>query len=198
MIDDAAPKGTPPSRQLAARWIRKLSEPTALLGMLLVAVLASLVWLRSHPEMIGNYGVGEPAPDFDLALLDGGRVRLQGASLPTLVSFFATWCPPCRDELPALDRLQQRFRARGVRVLAVNVEEADALPAIRQLVADKRLKLPIALGGEQAAARYRVESLPHAVIVDGAGKVRRVFLGPHGESELGRALEGVLRDAPPR
>lgn len=163
-------------------------------AIVVAALLAGFLAWRSHPEWFANYHVGEPAADFELALLDGGKFHLRGsAGQPTLVVFFATWCGPCRYELPTIDRLWQRFRDRGVRVLAIDIEDASARAALNRLVKDAGLSLPIALDGQEAADAYQVESLPHAVLIDGEGNLRRVFIGPHAEAEFAYALRSLIR-----
>ena len=145
---------------------------------------------RLHPLS----GGGTPAPPFKLSLLDGGDFEHKGGDGPvTLIDFWATWCAPCRQELPHIDAIHRRFADRGLRVVAVDAEPIEAREFAERIRRDLGLELPIALAGDDVAARYHVENLPTVVLVDRAGRVARVLLGVHGESELASLVESALR-----
>jgi hypothetical protein len=92
-----------------------------------------------------------------------------------------------------VDKLHRAVKGRGMRVVAVDVEEREALPQVAAFARQADLQLPIALQGGDVAERYRVTNLPHLVIVDRAGRVARVLLGVHGADELEKALEEADR-----
>ena len=178
-------------------------------GGLLLAGLALLFalrigWVVRHVGDVRPVAGGDLAPDFTLALLRGGEFHLADEparapaatvpTVPTVIDFWATWCQPCREELPHVDALWHRVGDRA-RVVAVDVEGRDAVPAVAQLAHAERLGLPIALGGSEVAESYHVQTLPHLVIVDGAGRIRRVLLGVHDESELLAAVEEAAKPA---
>ena len=165
----------------------------ALLAGLAVLLVLRLVCVSSHISELRPIGGGDSAPDFRLPLLAGGEFHLDEPGHVTVLDFWATWCGPCRQELPNVDELYRRVRDRGVRVVAVDIEGEAMLPAVREIVAGQGLKLPIALRGEEAANAYRVNSLPHLVIVDGAGRIRKVLMGVHGVDALLEAVEAASR-----
>lgn len=168
-------------------------------SLLLAALLGSVAFAR-EPEMIPAVEpdvLGRTAPDVEAPLLGGGTFRLAAhRGTPVVVSFFASWCTPCRRELPALADLA---RARAdVHVVAVNVdrEPSAALRFLRALgpaVAD----LPVALDDKAAAlGAFRVVSMPTLFLVDGHGTVafrREGFSQEKGLSELEAAIEGLRR-----
>ncbi len=159
-----------------------------------VALAANnLVWVARHREIVEPVALGQAAPSFDLALLDAGRVHVGGAGPVTVIDFWASWCPPCRAELPVLDRLAKRVAPEGVRVLAVNVEEAEARDEVSSFVRGAGLTLPVALDGGPVSARYRVESLPTMAVLDGAGRIRKLFVGTADEADLVAAIEAARR-----
>jgi hypothetical protein len=80
-----------------------------------------------------------------------------------------------------------------VRVVAVDVEPAEARPFVERLAREARLTLPVALGGSEVAERYRVDNLPHVVVVAADGTIRRVLLGMHDQAELSDAVEQALK-----
>jgi thiol-disulfide isomerase/thioredoxin len=161
----------------------------ALLAGLGVLLALNLVWVGRHRDVLRPLGGGAAAPAFALPLAGGGEFR--SSERPTLIDFWASWCPPCRAQLPTIDRLAARYRDR-FDFVAVNVEPPDAVDDVRAYLGQAGLTLPVALGGEGVAARYKVDSLPHTVIVAG-GRVHRVLVGPHAEAEIVEALDGALR-----
>lgn len=112
------------------------------------------------------------APDFTLQSVNGDNIKLseQRGSI-VLVNFWASWCGPCRTEMPALEQLAQKYRDMGVVVLGVNVEtEADG---VNRYLRDIHVSFPLLLDQQNIASKaYNVEAMPTTVIIDKDGKVR--------------------------
>jgi thiol-disulfide isomerase/thioredoxin len=106
-----------------------------------------------------------------------------------VLAFWATWCGPCKIELPGLDRLYKRYSPDGIRFLAVNIEAAEMQPVVEAFVKTTGLQMPVAVDGGAIADRYHADSIPHLVILDGRGNVRRVFSGVHAEAEVAAAID---------
>ncbi|UCC65766.1 MAG: redoxin domain-containing protein [Anaerolineae bacterium] len=120
---------------------------------------------------------GFAAPDFTLHTLDGQTVRLSDLrGQAVLVNFWATWCPPCRAEMPAIQQVYDRYRDHGFTVLAVNLQERDAQVAA---FADQfGLTFPILLDRSgDVFERYRVRALPSTFFIDRSGGIRNVTVG---------------------
>ncbi len=117
------------------------------------------------------------APSFDLTTLDGSRISLadmQGKV--TLVSFWATWCVPCRSEMPAIQAAYEAHRGQAIAILAINAGEDDNSAA--QFVNDFRLSFPILMDRDQAVLRaYQVQALPTSFFVDREGIIRATSIG---------------------
>ncbi|MSP63387.1 MAG: TlpA family protein disulfide reductase [Myxococcales bacterium] len=161
-----------------------------LVGLVAITAL-NFVRVGRNRSSLRPLAMGTAAPPFSLPLLGGGRFELLAApGRPTVIDFWASWCPPCRAELPTLDRLAARYRG-SVAFVAVNVEGAPALPQVEAFAQGAHLTLPIALDGEAVSARYQVDSLPHVVIVDGKGLIRQVLIGPADESEIVAAIDAA-------
>lgn len=121
---------------------------------------------------------GEAAPDFDLPSPDGGEgLRLSDLrGEVVLVNFWATWCGPCRVEMPELEQLHIDYRDEGLHVLGVNMGEPRGL--VREYLAEQRLTFPILLDENAAVGgSYRTHSLPTSVVVDREGRVSSVLVG---------------------
>jgi len=177
-----------------------LPRSASLAGVGLLLLLALLAVSRgrqvaSHWSELSAMATpkGTEAPAVDLPLLTGGRFVLEKSrGKAVFLDFWATWCGPCRRELPSLMRLSDRFGARGLEVIAVNTEGVRARQAIERFVAETQLRLPVALDDGEVSGRYRVDTIPHGVLVDPTGRVAKIFVGAASESSLTEAVEAVL------
>jgi cytochrome c biogenesis protein CcmG/thiol:disulfide interchange protein DsbE len=129
-----------------------------------------------------------PAPDFALEQLDGGPLSLsEHRGQIVLVNFWATWCAPCRLEMPALQDRFERYRNQGFVVLAVNDEE----PAgdVREYVEELGLTFPVLLDPSgQVQQLYAVHGYPSSYLIDRAGTIHLVQIGILSEDQLDRSL----------
>lgn len=175
-----------------------LSAATRLvvLAALLLALLGTYGerWGLSGIGQSGATGVarvGEQAPPFTARSLDGGTVSLEDfRGRVVVLNFWATWCGPCRVEMPEFERYQARLGDR-VAILGVNMQEPPTLvaPFVRQYA----LTFPILLDESGAiAAPYRVTGLPTSVILDRAGIIRERVVGPMTRDVLARRVERLL------
>jgi cytochrome c biogenesis protein CcmG/thiol:disulfide interchange protein DsbE len=139
-----------------------------------------------------------PAPDLQLALFaaaEGGeRATLRLAALagqPAVINFWASWCQPCRQEAPVLERFAQEYGPRGVVFLGVNVWDNEG--AARAFLAEYGLSYPngVDVKGD-AAIEYGLTGLPETFFVDREGRLVRKFIGPVTERALRAALEELL------
>jgi thiol-disulfide isomerase/thioredoxin len=140
--------------------------------------------------------VGKPAPDFKLNLLDGESFRLsdhQGSVV--VLDFWATWCGPCIQAMPEVDRVVNEFREQNVMLIAVNLQDTtDAIAATLERIG---LDTAVALDRDGVVAeKYTVTAIPQTVIVDGEGKIARLFVGGGAQlaDQLREALASVLAD----
>ncbi len=128
---------------------------------------------------------------FDLELLAGGRMRLADlAGKVTLVNFWASWCTPCRTEMPALDSLRQSISDADFRFLTMNedVKRSDAETFIREFGFD----FPVLLGGGKLRERYHYMGLPFTVLLDREGRVTQRWVGFAGPEQI-QAIRALTR-----
>jgi len=118
-----------------------------------------------------------PAPDFALPARGGGEVRLSDLrGQVVMINFWATWCGPCRQEMPLLEQLQARYEPLGFTLLGVNVEP-DSAAAVAWLKGVP-VTFPILFDtGNAVAERFGVQGMPSSVFVDREGRVRHVHRG---------------------
>ena len=112
-----------------------------------------------------------PAPDFALPDMDGRIHRLSDyRGRVVIVNFWATWCPPCREEMPSLQRAREALRADGVEVLAVDVGEDE--DTVFTFTADYPVEFPLLLDGDGAViGEWPVKGLPTTFVVDANGRI---------------------------
>lgn len=137
--------------------------------------------------------VGQPAPDFTLPTSDGVFRLSDARGDIVVVNFWATWCGPCRFEMPEFQALHQtRAASEGIRVVAVNFTSADSREGALQYVEDMGLTFTVAFDERGAVAEhYGVHSLPATFFIDRDGIVRSRSYGP----VLGERLEAALAAA---
>lgn len=138
--------------------------------------------------------VGAPAPDFTLRTLAGDSARLSALrGRPVLVNFWASWCRPCRSEMPAIVEAYAIHRDAGLAVLAVNLRDQERERDVRQFVQEHRLPFPVPLDANGKLRRgYRLRAIPTTLFIDSSGVVRFVHPGPLTPEALGQGLAAIL------
>jgi peroxiredoxin len=139
---------------------------------------------------------GHPAPDLTLTTPQGEVLQLSALEgQVVLVNVWATWCPPCRAEMPAIEAAYAQYREQGFVVLAVNLREDQR--AVADFMAQHGLTFPALLDTDGAvSARYQARVVPSSFFVDRRGVVRAVYRGPMPRSIIAGTVEQLLREAP--
>ncbi|MGC9948054.1 MAG: redoxin domain-containing protein [Bryobacteraceae bacterium] len=151
---------------------------------------AKLVEVLPIPGQTGSALLNHPAPDFELKTLDGDRIRLQDLrGKPVLLTFFASWCGPCRRELPSVVKLHEEFKDKGLQVFGVNDEGKGTA---RHFAEKAGLTFAVLDDSSAKAHRlYRVRAIPAAFLIDRDGKVVRYLRGGRDYDSLRSALKVV-------
>ena len=154
-------------------------------------------WIISLVLLLGSISpVLATAPDFTLKSLDGANLRLaeQKGDI-MLINFWASWCGPCIQEMPALDKLAQKYQALGVQVWGVNVENDST--AAKAYLSKVKVEFPILFDLDNSVSKaYQVDAMPTTVILDKDGKVRAVHRGyqPGFEKKYENDIKQLLRE----
>ncbi|PKM44421.1 MAG: TlpA family protein disulfide reductase [Gammaproteobacteria bacterium HGW-Gammaproteobacteria-1] len=139
---------------------------------------------------------GSAAPDFVLKSAAGSNVRLsEMRGQVVMINFWASWCGPCRQEMPLLEKLQQRYARLGFVMLGVNVEEQSQ--AAQKFLKDVPVSFPILWDTSNSVSRlYAVKAMPTSVIVDRDGKVRYIHPGYKAgdENTYSDTVRALLRE----
>jgi len=137
-----------------------------------------------------------PAPDFALPARDGGEVRLSDLKgQVVMINFWATWCGPCRQEMPLLEQLQAKYEPLGFTLLGVNVEPDPA--AASAWLKGVTVTFPILFDTRNAVAEsFGVQGMPSSVFVDREGRVRYVHRGykPGDEAQYADLIRGLVKE----
>ncbi len=156
--------------------------------------LAGPSWAQGEPGYEWRpWDARRPKPNLELAALDGSRWSLsRQRGQAVLLNFWATWCEPCREEMPSLQRVARRLADRGLRVVAVNYKEAA--PAIQRFLQAQGLDLPVLRDADGEAARqWTPRIFPSTVFIDRQGRPSGVLVGAiDWESEAARARIDTL------
>jgi cytochrome c biogenesis protein CcmG/thiol:disulfide interchange protein DsbE len=139
---------------------------------------AAAFYLGHRRDAKSGVAVGESAPDFTLPGLGRGSLALANYKQQVVVlNFWATWCPPCVEETPSLEKFATRVQPMGVTVIGVSVDQDQA--ALEKFVSDYHLSYPVALDPERTlAARYGTFQFPETYIIDRNGRVAEKIIGP--------------------
>lgn len=138
----------------------------------------------------------QPAPDFTLKRAEGGNLRLaEQRGQVVLINFWASWCGPCRVEMPHLNRLHDKYKAGGFMVLGVNIDDDPRHGAAT--AARWGLRFPVLLDAEKTVTRtYDLGAMPSTVLVDRDGRIRYLHRGYRDgmEVEYERQIRELVKE----
>ena len=143
----------------------------------------------------------QQAKDFNVAALEGGQLRL--ADLRGKVVFlnlWATWCPPCKEEMPAMERLWQRYKGQGLVVIALSMDSAG-VTVVKPFIEQAKYTYRVGLDPKMEIAQlYGARSVPSTFIIDRKGALRAIALGSRewdGQASFAY-FDALLKDGKPR
>lgn len=171
---------------MTKRYIRALA---AVVGAALTALPAASVYAKDKPV------VGDLAPEFELAMVDGSKVTLSQLRGQVLVlNFWATWCVPCRAELPTLDAYYNARKQNGLKVIAITTEGSLPVGKLKKLFA--AMHMPSARGIKGGYGPIG-GAVPTNFVIDRAGKLRYAKAGAFDLDDLNKILVPLLQEPAP-
>ena len=163
---------------------------------LALGVLVTHYSLRTNHSQVGarpSTANHPPAPDFRLPQLDGHDLRLSSfRGKVVLLDFWATWCDPCRQEIPHLVELQQRYGDRGLQIIGVSMD--DSADPVRPFYQEFHMNYPVVMGTAQTGALYGgVLGLPITFLIGRDGKVNAKHIGATDAVIFEREVRSLLQ-----
>ena len=170
-------------------------SPRASWSGAVIAVLLAVMLYRVVPYLeTHNVAVGDKAPDFDLTADDGSGLSLSDyAGKYVLLNFWATWCPPCVEEIPSLNALHDQLNDGGLVVLGVSVDEDKE--EYDRFLSRSRVVFPTVRDPERSASTlYGTVKYPETYLIDREGVVIRKYIGPENwnRSDIVNYLSSLL------
>ena len=164
-----------------------------LVVLLIMAVIGTTVWL-GLPKPEASVKISEASTGFVLPDLQGNMQSLPVGEV-VLLNFWATWCPPCRKEIPSMIELHEKFAAQGLKVVAVSVDQSR--DHLSSFVREQKMPFQVLHDADSAVSHgYGVFRYPESFLIDKQGKVRYHLLGAvEWMSEpLQKTIEGMLAE----
>jgi peroxiredoxin len=174
------------------RWLR-LSLEVAL-WVLVLGFLGYRLW----PQVAAAVAIGgrsDEAPSFSLRTLDGESVSLEELrGQVVLVNFWATWCPPCRLEMPGFERVYRDRREKGFIVVGISTDRTGEA-TVRQFLEARGITFPVTMASGEVVRDFGgVRALPTSFLIDRQGRVRHVVSGIFAEPALRLAVDRLLAE----
>ena len=138
--------------------------------------------------------VDYPAPDLNLTTLGGDPVSLSDyLGQVVLVNLWATWCPPCREEMPTLQAFYEKYKSEGFVLIAI--DQGEALPQVNPFVTEFKLTFPVWLDtGSEAGRVFETMNLPSSYVIDRTGRVRLMWIGGISKKNLEKYVPDVIKE----
>ena len=161
----------------------------SLLAVVLISMFAAPISQAAMPK------VGTVAPDFTLKSSNGKNLRLsEHRGEVVMINFWATWCGPCREEMPLLNRLHEKYRKAGFTLLGVSVD--DKPQAAKDMARQLGIGFPVLFDDDkQLSRRYDIDAMPSTLLIDRDGKVRYIHRGyrPGYETRYEEQIKELLK-----
>jgi thiol-disulfide isomerase/thioredoxin len=178
-----------------------LKRVAQLSAALVVATASACKPNAEKEESFRPIAVGQQVPQLTVRTLEGDTARVAPGEPVTLLHVWATWCGPCEKEFPEIEALQKEFGPRGLRILAISVDEGDDDDPVRKFVTEKGATFDIGRDPSGSVRRlYQGIGVPESYLISSDGKllVRQFGAIPEGAASMRAAIEKALAEATPQ
>lgn len=176
-----------------------MKKPTAWIVAAGVAIVGSAAFFVGSGQLapqsqVAHAAAAKSAPDFSLPTVPGGStVKLSDyKGKVVLVNFWATWCPPCREEIPDFIKVRDSLNAKGFEIIGIAMDEGGA-KVVAPFAKEYGITYPLVLGNQQVTRSYGgIRGIPTSFLVDRDGKIVQKWVGMISEETLTEAVTAVL------
>ena len=180
-----------------------------LIVIALVFVIVGAIYSKKSDQkgLANNYGVsaraaieesspeGRIAPDFSLTSTDGKMIRLSDyRGKVVVVDFWATWCPPCKAEIPDFIKLYSQYKDAGFQMIGISLDEGG-MKDVKPFMKEYGINYPIVMGTEEVVSAYGgIRGIPTTFVIDKAGHVRDAFEGYRSASVFEKLIQQLTKE----
>ena len=172
------------------------------LFLALVCALLVALWSPSHAALRpaeSNEFNGHEAPAFCVTPVKGDAVSLKDfKGHPVLLNFFASWCPPCREEISSLTHLYKQYSKDGVAIVGIAVDSLltpESVGDVKPLAEKLAIPYPVAIATDKIAKDYHFKGIPTTVVIDKDARIAKMFYGYHDDKVIEAAVQKLLLPA---
>lgn len=161
-------------------------------GAILLILAAAIVFALTSKKETKVLAVGDKAPNFELQDMDGKKVKLSDyEGQGVLLNFWGTWCPPCKKEMPYIEKHFKEFTNKGVQVLSVNIGESHF--KVDTFIKQYELTFPVLIDKNKSVSRnsYNVVPLPTTMLIDKNGVIQEIVTRELSEAEIVSLMESI-------
>lgn len=159
---------------------------------ILVLIIAALI-LTKQPAVSKETGFGKKAPEFSLSDIKGGEKKLsdfQGKVL--IIDFWATWCPPCRQEIPHFISLYDQYKSKGLEIIGISLDQ-NGVKTVSEFIAKNKINYTVLMGNEKVNDLYGgIAAIPTTFIVDREGNIKAKYIGYTDKEVFENKIKGLL------
>jgi peroxiredoxin len=169
-------------------------EMTLIRRLFLFVALAATAYLAGcSTSTTGGKPAAKPAPQFSFSSLEGKTVAMKDlTNKVVVVDFWATWCGPCREEIPHLNKLYAELKGKGFEIVGVSMD-TDGTDVVKEFARELRIQYPIVMGNEKDAEAFGgIIGLPTTFIIDRQGNVAKKYIGLPPAEDMERVIKELV------
>ncbi len=160
-------------------------------AIVLLLLVSAVIYTITSKDKVKVLAVGDKAPDFELVDLEGNKHRLSDyKGQGVFLNFWGTWCPPCKKEMPYIERQHNEFQEKDVHVLSVNIAEPSL--KVETFRDQYGLTFPIAIDKDKSVKEaYNVVQLPATILINEHGVIEKIITGEMSEDDIKSFMESI-------
>jgi len=161
--------------------------------LLIAAILGAVILYSVYQNLFAPESSGNMAPDFELEALNGTKIKLSNLrGYVVILDFWATWCKPCRQEMPILGKIYDTYSSKGVVILSINIQESKGTVAAFAQAYKINWTILLDVNGN-IASKYKIKYIPTLIIIDKNGCIKHKHIGVTQYNVLASEIDSLLK-----